>query len=331
MTKRLAKVNDIEGTIHVDSYLTTYSEAFMQDVTNFVAAVASSMIPVQKESNIYVKYPRGYFWRDEVEVRPLGGRPVQASYKVESGTYLAEEWALEHTIDDRQRTNADQPIRLDENATRLLTQKQMIRADRLWAAAFFVSGVWTNEVSGITDFLPFNDANSTPVATIDDHKEIVLQATGYEPNVIVMGHSVLKGLRSNPDILDRIKYTQRASITTDILAELFGVDRIVVARAVYNAAAEGNEDDFQFIVDPNAMLLAYIDPNPALDSPTAIARFNWTGLIPGQTNDMGGVMERGRDDRAHSDWFQSRQAFDLRQISADLGVFYTNATVPVSS
>ncbi len=73
------------------------------------------------------------------------------------------------------------------------------------------------------------------------------------------------------------------------------------------------------------MLLLYIDPSAGLDSPTAIANFAWTGLIPGATNAIGGVMERGRDDRAHSDYFQERMAWDLQKVAADLGVYFSGA------
>lgn len=328
--KDLAKVNDLNGTLHIDQYLTDYSESYQQDSANFVAAAASSLIPVQMESNKYVVYPRGYFWRDEAQIRPLGGRPVQVAYKVDSGQYLAEEWALEHTIDDRQRRNTDAPIRLDENATKLLTGKQMIRADRLWAQNFFVTGAWDMEAHGGTDFMPFNDVASTPLSVIDDYRENIAAATGMMPNTLVLGSGVKKALRNNADILDRIKYTQRGSITNEILAALFEVEKVVVARSVYNSAAEGAEDNINFIVDPNAMLLAYIDPNPGLDSPTAIANFAWNALVGG-ANDFGGVIERGRDDRAHSDYFQSRQAFDLKQVSQDLAVFFQNAVIPVSN
>ncbi len=186
------------------------------------------------------------------------------------------------------------------------------------------------EATGNLDFTPFNDVSATPLAVVDDYRENIAAATGMMPNVLVLGSSVKKALRNNPDILDRIKYTQRGSVTNEILAALFELDKVVVARSVYNSAAEGAEDNIGFIVDPNAMLLAYIDPNPSLDSPTAIGNFAWTGLIAG-ANDFGGVIERGRDDRAHSDYFQSRQAFDLKIISQDLAVFFNAATVPVSN
>lgn len=324
MVRQIQKVSDIQGTLHVDAYLTNYSESYTQDAKNFIAGKASSLITVNHESDKYPIYPRGYFWRDEVQVRPLGGRPVQVGYKVESGQYLAEEWAIEHTIDDRQRANADDWMNLDENATRLLTGKQMIRADRIWANNFFGPGKWGLEYVGQTDFVPFNDVTSDPIALLDQHKEAMMQSTGMEPNTLVLGAAVKRTLRSHPDIIDRIKYTQRGIADNSVLAAMFEIENVMIARAVYNAAAEGADDDFEFIVDPNGMWMGYIDPSPTIDSPTAIATFAWNGLVPGQTNDMGGVINRGRDDRAYSDWFHSRQAFDMKKVSDDLGIYFSN-------
>jgi hypothetical protein len=330
-TRAVGKVSDLQGTFHIDTWLTNFSVQFRQDAKNFVAGFAATPVPVQKESDKYAIYPRGYFWRDEAEVRPLGGRPVQVSYKVETGQYLCEEWALEHTIDDRQRANADSIFTLDETGTRLLEGKQMIREDRMWATTFFQTGVWTHDYQGGQHFTPFNDASSTPIETIDEYKTAMAQSTGFMPNTIVMGANVHNALRSNADIVDRIKYTQRGIASLDVLASLFEVDRVMTARSVYNAAAEGATDDFEFIVDPNAMWIGYIEPTPSMDAPTAIARFGWTGLFPGQTNQSGGVIMRGRDDRATSDWIQSRNAYDYKLVSADLGIFLEYANSPLSN
>ena len=330
MVERINKVTSIEGALHVDAYLTNYSEAYIQDPNVFISPVCATNIPVLMESNKYVKYPRGYFWRDEVEVRPLGGRPVQAGYKVESGQYLAEEWALEHPIDDRQRANADAPIRLDENAARLLTGKQLIRQDRIWATNFFKTGVWSHDVTGTTDFVQFDNANSAPIEVIDTWKEVMAEATGFMPNVLILGSNVKKALRTNPDIRDAIKYVGIGVADNAKLAELFDIETVRVARSIYNAANEGAADNTQFIINKTGMLLAYIAPSASLDTPTAIARFAWTGLIPGSTNQYGGVIERGRDDRAHSDWFQSRNAYEMKAVSTDLGIFFSNV-VPATS
>jgi hypothetical protein len=322
--------SNIQGSLRVDRYLTNFSVNYVQDSRAFVAQRASSPIPVLKQTDKYVTYDRGYFWRDESQPRPLGGRPVQVGYKLGEGTYSATEWALEHVIDDRQRANVADPVRLDENATTLLTQKQMIRQDRVWAQKMFVPNVWTtlrvgtNSTPGANQFLRFDDANSDPIGIIDANKDKMHSITGFMPNTLILGAKVKRVLRSHPDIADRIKFTQIGIADEDMLARLFDVETVSVARSIYNSAAEGATDNFQYIVDPFSMWLGYIDPNPSLDSPTAIALFSWEGLIPGQTNTLGGVMERGRDDRAHSDYFQNRMAWDIQVVAPDLGMFFQN-------
>jgi len=322
---------NVEGTLHVDRYLTNYSVNYVQDAASFIAQQAASVIGVAKQTDKFVVYDRGYFWRDEATERPLGGRPNQVGYSVGEGTYSAREYALEHVVDDRQRANTDEPIKLDENATTLLTQKHMIKQDRVWATNFFQAGLWSSEATGIgstpgtDEFLQFNDANSDPIGIIDEWKDTMHELTGFMPNTLVLGAMVKRILRSHPDIADRIKYTRTGIADEDVLSALFEVDNVIVARSIYNSANEGAANVFQYIADKTAMLLCYIEPNPGLDSPTAIANFAWTGLIPGATNQIGGVMERGRDDRAHSDYFQNRMAWDLELVAADLGVFFASA------
>lgn len=325
---------NLQGTLHVDRYMTNFSLKYVQQRRNFVSQRAASVIPVLKQTDKYVTYDRGYFWRDEAKPRPLGGRPEQVTYKLGEGTYSAIEYALEHVIDDRQRANVDDPIRLDENAATLLTQKMMIKQDRIWATNMFAASKWSTEVSGVastpgsTQVHQFNDAGSNPLGAIDHWRDVMNEKTGFMPNTLVLGANVKRVLRLHADIADRIKYTQIGIADEELLAKLFEVDNVFVARSIYNSAAEGATDSFNYIVDKNAMWLGYIDPNPGLDSPTAIANFAWTGLLPGVTNAIGGVIERGRDDRAHSDYVQSRMAFDIRIVAQDLGIFFTNAVSP---
>jgi hypothetical protein len=330
----------ISGDTNPDAYLTNYSYALQQQDGVFVAGVASSRIPVTQEAGKFNVYPPGYFWRDEAKVRPLGGRPVQVGYAIKDDTYFAEEWALEHVVDDRTRQNSRIQSRIDENATRLLTGKQMIRADRIWADSFFKTGVWGMTVTGAlaapvegTSFLSWADDASSPLSDIEDWKEMIRMATGFEPNTLVLGARVRKRLKNHPEFIERIKYTSSAAITNAVMATMFEVENLRVARAMYNAAEERMPDDedggedLQYIVEADSAWLGYIDPSPAIDSPTAIATFAWDSLVPGQTNEFGGVMSRGRDGRAYSDYFHSRQAFGMKKISDDLAVFIKDALV----
>lgn len=325
-----AKVADAPHNLYVDTYLTDFSLSYQQGQDQFLAPKAATPIPVMKESGIYRTFPRGYFWRDEVEVRPLGGRPVQVNYKVGKDTYFAEEYALETTIDDRERANAVDQINLDESGEMLLDGKQMIGQDRRWAQTAWGTGIWAYDYVGGNDFAPFDDDASDPVKTVNTYKRRLGKASGFKPNTLIMGANVEDALASNPAMIDRIKYTQRGVIDAELLSALFKIDTILTAESVFNDAEEGEDDDFEYILDPNAMWIGYVEPTPRLNAPTALARFGWNGLIPGAMNALGGVVTRGRDDRAYTDWMHNRMAYSFKVVAADLGIFMTGvSTGPV--
>lgn len=325
------KVNDIGGPLRIDAYLTDFALNYRQGQGQFIAPQASTPVSVNNESDKFAVFPRGYFLRDEAAVRALGGRPVQVRYKVGNDQYLAEEWALEHTIDDRQRRNAANIFDLDESGTMLLEGKQLIRQDRIWVQRFWGPGIWSIDLAAgngvdVGTFLPFNDAASDPVATVDTYRNRFRAATGFVPNTLVIGVNARSVIKTNPSMVDRVKYTQTGIITNQLLASLFEVQNVFEAGAIYNAANEGAADDLKFIADPDGMLMLYIEPTARMDAPTAIARFGWTGLLPGAMNNLGGVITRGRDDRAYSDWIHSRNAFDLKKVAQDLGMWFGNAS-----
>lgn len=328
----------VQGDTHVDGYLTNFQLKFIQSVTNFVALQASTRIPVSNKSDLYPKYPRGYFMRDLVQPRALGGQPVRTGYKIEQGTYNAVEYALAHPIDDRQRANTDAPINLDENATELLTGQQLIRQDRYFATEFFKPGVWSTDLQGVggsspgsDEFLQWNFEDSNPIREVNRRKTSLQRLTGFRPNSIVMGAKVFDDLANHPDVIDRIKHVGTGIVDEAKMAELFGVPRLAVARAIYNSADEGATDSFQFIIAENDMWMGYVAPTPSLNVPTALATFMWTGLMPGMTNAEGGVIETLRDSLAYSDIIISRSAWDMKLVSADLGVYFHDAVVAEGS
>ena len=316
--------------LHIDTYLTNVSVGWAQDQKNFVAGSVFPRVPVMKQSDKFAIYDKGYFYRDEMKVRPMGGRPDQIGYAVSQGSYFAEEYAIEHKIDDRVRDNADQPLDPDRAAMRLLTGQGLIRGDRLWATQFFKTGVWSIDWAGVASgptgnqFLQFDQSGSDPIEFFDQRREAIGGATGFWPNKLVLGPAAFRAVKNNPAVLDRIKYTQRAIVTTDLLAALLELDEVLVARAVYNTAAEGQTNAVQYIVDSHSALLVYAAPEPAIDTPSGGYTFAWTGLLG--ANSLGAVIERGREELAHSDVFQARMAIAPQLVASELGEFYTSVS-----
>lgn len=322
--------NPLPRDVYVDPLMTNFSVSYQLNSGLFEARTVFPTVSVDEQSGIYAVYPRGHFMRNEMRVRPLGGTPEYIDHNVEYQNYRAEEFATGKKIDDRVRANSKRdPLAPDRNATALLSNNAIINWEESWAKNFFKPGVWTNEYRGVTsnpgdgEFLRFNQAGAQIVAFIQQLGDDMEEATGYRPNRLTLGAKVYRTIVQDPEIIDRIKYSQQGIVTAGLLSTLFEVNSVNVARASSNKAKEGQADNIKRIADPRSFLLSYADTSGSVttDTVTAGASFAWTGLIPGQTNALGGVITRGRLPEAYSDWLHIRQAFDQKVVAPDLAVF----------
>jgi hypothetical protein len=101
---------------------------------------------------------------------------------------------------------------------------------------------------------------------------------------------------------------------------MFGVDQLLIARGIENTAAEGQAASYSRLMNSEDGLLCYAAPSPGLEQPSAGYTFAWTGLLAG-ANAFGGVIQRGRDDFAHSDYIELRMAFVHKLVAPELGIY----------
>lgn len=321
--------NPTPRDVYVDRLMTNYSVAYMLNSGLFAARTVFPTAPVDQQTGLYAVYPKGFFLRNEMRVRPLTGRPEYIDHKVEYKNFRAEEFAVGKKIDDRVRVNANDPLGPDRAATIQLSNNATINWEEQWAQKFFRPGVWTNEFQGVASapgagqFIQFDQPDADIIGFVQALGDSVEEATGYRPNRLTLGQKVYRAMVQSPQILDRIKYSARGVVTSELLATLFEVDTVNVARGVHNTAKEGQADKIERIVNPRAFLLSYADTTgiPTPDTVSAGLNFAWTGLIPGATNALGGVIVRGRDAEAYSDWLHIRQAFGQEVTAPDLAAF----------
>ncbi len=321
------------GDVHVNAPLTNISIAYLQAQGNFVADQIFPNLPVNKQSDRYYTYDRGYFNRDEMEVRAPATESAGGHYDVDNTpTYYAPVYAFHHDIDDQRRSNSDSVLMPDREATELCTHKALIKRESLWVAKYFVTSVWTNEVDGVAaspssgEFLQWNDANSTPIEDIRSKKTTILASTGFEPNTLVIDQHTYDALIDHPDIVDRVKYGQTAPgpamVETSDLAALLKIPRVFVMKSIKNTANEGAANAHSFIAG-KAALLCYSTPSPGLMTPSAGYTFSWTGYLGAAP--QGQRIKRFRIEKISSDRVEIEMAFDQKLVSADLGCWFKDA------
>jgi len=313
----IRKAQPTPGDAHVNAPLTNISVAFLLADELYVADKVFPAVPVAKQSDLFYEYSKEDFLRDEARPRAPGTESAGGGFGLSTKSYSCVVEAYHKDVDDQLRSNADSVLQLDRAATEFVTQKLMIRRERRWATSFFASGIWG------TDFTPgtlWSAANSTPRQDVDTAKETILQNTGLVANTAVMGVQVFKALRSHADVRDQFKYTSADSIDEQMLARFFGLERVLVAKAIYNSAIEGAAGSYAFIAGKHC-LICHTTPSPSVMTPTAGYQFVWSGLV-GSSNGM--RIKRFRMEHLESDRIEGQMAYDMKVVASACGYFFAS-------
>lgn len=317
-----------------NNYLTNMSMAYFAKPGDFVATTMFPLCPVPLSSSYYYKFSKADLARDNVQAKPAYGKVAPAVMGQTDDTYKCTVDQVIVGIDkigtlDYQRSGAPGAADPRRAKIRFATEQMLLHMDVVFADKFFKSGVWTNEWSGVAErpsdkqFLKFSDANFDPVHFFDDRCTEMKQNGRRRPNRLALGAEAYVALKNHPDILERIKYTgttaNPAMVTPNVLAQLFGVEKVVVMESTYNAAGIGKED-MQFICSPDSALLCYATPTPAIDEPSAGYIFTWDMLGNGNYTAFD---QYDGEPGTHSEFVEGLVATDMKKTADDLAMFFT--------
>lgn len=319
--------NPTAGDVHVDRLLGNISTAYIQKQSAFIADKAFPIVPVDNKSDRYTSYSKEDWLRDEAQERAPGTESAGGSYEVDTTpNFFCRKYAFHKDIDDDTRANQDRPFGIDKDATLFVTQKMLLKRERVWASNY-MTNIWGTNLVGVSgspgsgEFKQWDQSAATILKNIEDWKELVASTTGYEPNIIVCAPDVLATLKDSSEIKDTIKYTQKGVVTEQLLAELFGVDKFLVPRGVVNTAAKGKSGSFQRIVSKK-ILLCYAPEKPSILMPSAGYTFAWKGYFGADR--FGARIKKFRMENVESERVEGELAFDCKQVAADLGVYAAN-------
>jgi hypothetical protein len=188
------------------------------------------------------------------------------------------------------------------------------------------TGKWATDVTGVAaspttgQTVQWSDyTNSDPIEDIERGKAGILSVTGLEANTLVLGYDVFRSLKNHPDLVDRIKYTSSQTITEDMLARMFDIERVLVSKSIKATNREGATGAYSFTTGKTA-LLAHVAPQPGILTPSAGYTFSWTGVSQGMGLTIGTSSFRLESLRATR--VEAELAFDNKVVANDLGYFW---------
>jgi len=314
------------NSTHVDAILTNISVAYLQNQENFIADKVFPIVPVDKKSDKFFTYTKNDWFRDEAQRRADATESAGGGYNLGTGSYSADVYAFHKDVGDQLLANSDAPLNPLREATEFVTRRMLLRKELQFVSDFFTTGVWGDDVAGVAGSPSANETkqwsdytSSDPIDDIEAAKSEILANTGMEANTLVLGYEVFRQLKNHPDLVDRIKYTSSQTITTDMLARMFDIDRVLVAKAVKATNNEGASEAYSFAYGKGA-LLAHVAPTPGLMTPSAGYTFSWTGVSGGIGSTIG--VSSFRMDSLRAERVEAEMAFDNKVIAADLGYFW---------
>ena len=319
-------------------YLSNMSIAYFANPGDWVATRIFPICPVALSTSSYYTFLKGDLARDNVQRKPAYGKVNPAVMGHTDSTYKCAVDQIIVGIDqiaalDYQRSNSPASIDPRRSKVRLTAEQMNLHLDVTFAKNYFHSGVWKNELEGITSgtpgasqFLKFNDANFDPVKFFNARRREIKLNGRREPNKLALGYDAYTALTEHPDILERVKYTgstaNPAVVTKQVLAQIFQIEEITVLESTYNVAAPGQEeDDMQFICESAGALLCYATPTPAIDEPSAGYTFTWDMLGNGSwiaTDQFEG------DPGTHAEFIEGLMSTDMKKTADDLACYMTN-------
>ncbi len=220
----------------IDPILSTVVQGYRPQ--RFVGERLFPRIPVPTSSGQIIE-----FGADAFALYKATRAPGTVTKRVEFGfsgkTYGLENCALEGKVPVEVARDAEKVpgIKLGERAVKGVMGNLLLGLEFQIAQAALTAGNYdADHKVDLSAAKWTNDANS-PSADIEEGKEAIRASVGIYPNVCILSAKAFAAAKNNAKVVERFKYTSKDSITTQMLAELWGLKEVHVGEAVYNAGA----------------------------------------------------------------------------------------------
>ncbi len=221
----------------IDPVLTTVAQGYKNP--DLVGNALFPPVPVGARGGKIVSFSKEDF-RLYATGRVPGANTKRINYGYSSSSFALVQHALEGQVPFEIMQDANAVPGIDMGRIAVMKTQNVIgldlekaQADLATTAASYPSG---NKVT-LSGTNQWSDPASLPVKDIETAKEAVRAQIGRRANTVLLSAAAFSALRTNPQIVDRIKYTGRDTPTPELLAGLFGVQQVIIGDAVYENAA----------------------------------------------------------------------------------------------
>lgn len=316
-----------QSQLHVDVLLTNILVGFKN--ATYIADDSAPILPVPKQTNLIARMNQSAWFRNDAKLRATGTRSARSGYTVDNTlSYYCPRFSLGHEIPDEVRDMADAPYDTDRDSALFIANALTLAREIAFATNVFASAPWTTLKTAGVDFNQWsNYAGSLPLDDIQQWKDVIEGLIGVEANNMVIGKQVWVGsgglsngggLKWHPQVLDTIKYTQKAQIGPDLFASLVEIDNFKIGRAIFTSTVEGVAEasvTYSRVFGKNA-LLYYNTPGPAIMASSSLMTIVWNRVANAIQ-----YIKRVRNEENEYDLLEGNSYFTHKVLLPNAGLF----------
>ena len=254
--------------VYRDQILTNLFLAYPQE--GFIAEELLPTLNVPDLTGIAFKLDESHLKIPGNSKRAAFARATRVNFNLTSVSYgPLVEHSLEIGITDQIMRLYKAPLQPETNATNVVSgqlnnEKEVAVRDMLTTLANYPAA---NKLT-LVGSAQWSSDTSDPVADATAARKAVKLGCGHEANVVAMNPDVRDRLRNHPVVKARIQYSTKltkAELDAQI-ADLLGVERILIGKAVTsNQAEESTTDGTKSFIWGDDVVFAYVTAAPALE------------------------------------------------------------------
>jgi hypothetical protein len=311
MAKRMKfAVYDPTGSnnVHIDQVLTNISVGWENG--DLVGENLFPTVPVQKQANKYYTFGREAWLPEAGDQRAPGSEANEIpGLGVSLDTYYAQEHSLQIPVTDEERANADSPLSPDRDGTELVTSKIMLGREKAMHDLVVDNTQYATDMTvTLTGTTQWNVAGTShPIVDFKLGKHTMHSHVFMEPNTTIIPYQCMSSLEDHADILARIQYAERGVLTREIIAQVCGLQNVIVP-GVGIALTASLVPSYLWGKD---VIMAWVPPRAGLRIPAFAYEFVWT--VQGAPQ----VVDRWRENRRKSDVIRCSRYYDLKLVGRE--------------
>lgn len=246
------------GARVIDPILTTVVQGYKN--AELVGHNLFPAVPVQVSGGQVLEFGRESF-RLYNSKRAPGGATKRLQFGYLGKPFALLQDSLEAVVPREQMRDASRVpgIDLGSRAVNLTMKAMQLALENDQAAlatnAANYDGTHKVTLAGVTKW---STDTGDPHADIDTGREAIRASTGVYPNVLMLSALAFKACRNNPKVKANFQYTTHESLTEEMLANYFSVDKVIVGKAITFSDANVATD-----VWGNNAVLAYVPSSPS--------------------------------------------------------------------